>query len=337
MRQLSFVYSIGTIYLAQCLWILAPVAVLAVPHLSSLSAADTGLLVLAATAASFGQLAMNEGYRCLTVTTGASLQMLWPVFATAGGWLLFEERFGALQWLGAALILASIWRIAAAGNEGSAAPDPGPRKKFPFFIASRLHFSSTGAEAAPMGGRRSDEGDLESFSPRHGDRQHQRRFLFGDGTLDVAKALAQARRMILDGADVIDVGAESARTNRGPIGVREEIARLLPFLDGFEALCAEASPRDEFQIWPPLLSVNTWRPEVVAAVLPTGKVDLINDIGGLVEDTNARLCYEHGAALLLMHTVGEPKVPHTTQRYPECGRRWNAFFDDRLTRSAASA
>ncbi len=115
-RQLSFVYSIGTIYLAQCLWILAPVAVLAVPHLSSLSAADTGLLVLAATAASFGQLAMNEGYRCLTVTTGASLQMLWPVFATAGGWLLFGERFGALQWLGAALILASIWRIAAAGK-----------------------------------------------------------------------------------------------------------------------------------------------------------------------------------------------------------------------------
>jgi dihydropteroate synthase len=154
----------------------------------------------------------------------------------------------------------------------------------------------------------------------------------GDGTLDVAKALAQARRMILDGADVIDVGAESARTNRGPIGVREEIARLLPFLDGFEALCAEASPRDEFQIWPPLLSVNTWRPEVVAAVLPTGKVDLINDIGGLVEDTNARLCYEHGAALLLMHTVGEPKVPHTTQRYPDVWEAMERFFDDRLTR-----
>lgn len=154
----------------------------------------------------------------------------------------------------------------------------------------------------------------------------------GDGTLDVAKALAQARRMILDGADVIDVGAESARTNRGPIGVPEEIARLLPFLDGFEALCAEASPRDEFQIWPPLLSVNTWRPEVVAAVLPTGKVDLINDIGGLVEDTNARLCFEHGAALLLMHTVGEPKVPHTTQRYPDVWEAMERFFDDRLKR-----
>jgi dihydropteroate synthase len=154
----------------------------------------------------------------------------------------------------------------------------------------------------------------------------------GDGTLDVAKALAKARRMILDGADCIDVGAESARTNRGPIGVREEIARLMPFLDGFEALCAEATPRDELQIWPPLLSVNTWRPEVVAAVLPTGKVDLINDIGGLVEDTNARLCFEYGASLLLMHTVGEPKVPHTSQRYPDVWDAMERFFDDRLAR-----
>ena len=49
----------------------------------------------------------------------------------------------------------------------------------------------------------------------------------GDGTLDVARALATARQMLLDGADVIDVGAESARTNRGPIGVREEIVRTL--------------------------------------------------------------------------------------------------------------
>ncbi len=113
-RQLSFVYSIGTIYLAQCLWILVPIAVLAGPDLPRLSLADTSLLVLAATAASFGQLAMNEGYRCLTITTGASIQMLWPVFATAGGWLLFDEQFGTLQWLGAGLILAAIHKIAVA-------------------------------------------------------------------------------------------------------------------------------------------------------------------------------------------------------------------------------
>jgi drug/metabolite transporter (DMT)-like permease len=112
-RQLSLGFSIGTIYLAQCLWILGPVAILAVPDLASLSWNETGLLALAATAASFGQLAMNEGYRCLTVTTGASVQMLWPVATTVGGWMLFGERFGALQWLGASLILAAIFKITA--------------------------------------------------------------------------------------------------------------------------------------------------------------------------------------------------------------------------------
>jgi len=114
-RQLSLEYSIGTIYLAQCVWIFFPVAILAVPDLPSLSLPGIGLLALAATSASFGQLAMNEGYRCLTVTTGATIQMLWPVSTTLGGWLLFTERFGPLQWAGAILILASIWQISVAG------------------------------------------------------------------------------------------------------------------------------------------------------------------------------------------------------------------------------
>lgn len=155
----------------------------------------------------------------------------------------------------------------------------------------------------------------------------------GDGTLDVASALATARRMVLEGADIIDIGAESARTNRGAIDVNEEVGRLLPFIDGFEALCAETSPRDELQIWPPLLSVNTWRPEIVAAVLATGKVDLINDIGGLVDEVNARLCFEYGATLLIMHTVGQPKVPHTHQNYADVWEAMESFFDDRIARA----
>ncbi|MEO0323791.1 MAG: DMT family transporter, partial [Myxococcota bacterium] len=89
-RQLVAQHSIGTIYLAQCVWILLPVAFLAVPELSALQVSDVVLLVLAGVAASYGQLAMNEGYRCLSVATGASIQMLWPVGATVGGWVLFH-------------------------------------------------------------------------------------------------------------------------------------------------------------------------------------------------------------------------------------------------------
>jgi drug/metabolite transporter (DMT)-like permease len=114
-RQLSLEYSIGTIYLAQCVWILVPIAFLAVPELHELNLNEIGILLLAAIAAGYGQLAMNEGYRCLTVTTGATIQMLWPVSTTLGGWLLFNEVFGPLQWIGAVLILASIWQISIAG------------------------------------------------------------------------------------------------------------------------------------------------------------------------------------------------------------------------------
>jgi len=112
-RQLSAHHSIGTIYLAQCVWILLPVLPFTVGDLGELEAPDVALLVLAAIAAGYGQLAMNEGYRCLAVSTGASLQMLWPVLTTLGGILLFGESFGLLQALGAAAILTATWFIAA--------------------------------------------------------------------------------------------------------------------------------------------------------------------------------------------------------------------------------
>ena len=139
----------------------------------------------------------------------------------------------------------------------------------------------------------------------------------GDGTLDVKEALHQAICQVLDGADIIDIGAESARTNRDAISIGEEVDRLLPFIDSFSLAIEELQPRDSAQIWPPKLSVNTWRPGVVAEVLKTGKVNIINDIGGMVEDSNARLCFEYEAALLIMHTVGLPKEPHFNQHYTD--------------------
>lgn len=113
-RRLTAEYSIGTIYLAQCVWIAVPLLLLAGPDLLSLGWGDVALLVLAAGAAGFGQLAMNEGYRLLPVSTGASMQMLWPVTTGLGGWWLFSERLVALQFVGAVLVLASVWRISVA-------------------------------------------------------------------------------------------------------------------------------------------------------------------------------------------------------------------------------
>ncbi len=143
----------------------------------------------------------------------------------------------------------------------------------------------------------------------------------GDGTLDPTAAFAQAKQQLRDGADIIDIGAESARTNREAISVSEEIERLMPFLEKWPELKAHHNS--------PLLSINTWRSDVIAEILPEGG-DIINDISGLPDAFNAKLCAEHNASLLIMHSVGEPKVPHTHVQYDSIMETLEHFFKQRL-------
>jgi dihydropteroate synthase len=151
----------------------------------------------------------------------------------------------------------------------------------------------------------------------------------GDGTLEIRAALELARRQAEEGADVIDVGAESARTNRSAVAVEEELRRFREFLELWPELIGEAVPKDEEQVWPPVLSANTWRPEVVEGVLPLG-VELVNDMGGLPDDRNARLCAAAGASLLIMHSVGEPKVPHFHQQWADVMGAMEGFFEEKI-------
>ena len=157
-----------------------------------------------------------------------------------------------------------------------------------------------------------------------------------DGTLDIDEAISQARQQVMSGADMIDVGAESARTNRAAVAVEEEVRRLSRFIERWAEVFAEVQPKDEDQIWPPVLSVNTWRPEVVATVLALGKIELINDMGGLPDDRNARHCAEYGAALLVMHSVGEPKVPHFHQQWGDLLAEMRRFFGGKLKMAKAA-
>jgi len=147
----------------------------------------------------------------------------------------------------------------------------------------------------------------------------------GDGLTEIDAALDRARQQLADGAQIIDIGAESARTNRGPIPEEEEAAQLLRFIERWpelHAACPDGTAR-------PLLSINTWRPGVVRAVLPNGG-DLLNDIGGLPTDENARICADTGAALLIMHTVGQPKVAHTHLGYDDIMVRLDEFFAEKI-------
>lgn len=156
-----------------------------------------------------------------------------------------------------------------------------------------------------------------------------------DGRLDTAWALGRAAEITHLGADIIDVGAESARTNRAPIPVDEEVRRLLPLVEGFPGAVSCASPRDQFQIFPPLLSINTWRPEVAERVLPTGG-DILNDMGALPTNTNARIAATHSAALLIMHSQGEPKQKHTSASYPDILTTLESFFAEKMAMACAA-
>lgn len=151
----------------------------------------------------------------------------------------------------------------------------------------------------------------------------------GDGRIDTDWALGRIGEMVADGADFIDLGGESARTNREAISPQEECRRLLPVVEAFSETVAGLAPRDAEQIFPPLLSVNTWRPEVAGPALAVG-ADLLNDMSALPDDRNARLCAEAGTALLIMHSVGVPKVPHTHIRHEDILATLRTFFQEKI-------
>src|SRR6516225_10886723 len=88
-------------------------------------------------------------------------------------------------------------------------------------------------------------------------------------------------------------------------------------------------PIDEIQLFPPLLSINTWRPKVAEGLLKFGG-HLLNDMSALPTDENARVAAAHGAALLIMHSVGLPKQKHTHIFYEDVIRTIDRFFEEKI-------
>ncbi len=114
---------------------------------------------------------------------------------------------------------------------------------------------------------------------------------FSDGGKynELDNALKHAKEMIEDGADIIDIGAESTRPGHTVISDEEEIERLTPII---KALI------DEIDV---PISVDTYKPAVAKAVLELG-VPIINDIWGLQRDPEmAKVIAEHDAVVVAMH------------------------------------
>jgi dihydropteroate synthase len=157
----------------------------------------------------------------------------------------------------------------------------------------------------------------------------------GDGSLEIERTIEIARRQVGDGADIIDVGGESARTNRPEISESAEIARILPFLSRFAECYDGKKPVDDRQVFPPLLSINTWRSGVAEAALRVSG-DLLNDLSAFPTNENARIAAKYGAGLLIMHSVGLPKQRHTDVQYADVVQILVDFFDQKINQAIAA-
>jgi dihydropteroate synthase len=118
---------------------------------------------------------------------------------------------------------------------------------------------------------------------------------FSDGGAHptLAAQAAHGRALLEAGADILDVGGESAVGGRPPVAVEEELSRVVPLV---ERLVAGGA----------LVSVDTYKPAVAEAAVAAGAA-LINDVSGLRDPGVARVCARTGAGLVIMHTRVEPK------------------------------
>jgi len=130
--------------------------------------------------------------------------------------------------------------------------------------------------------------------------------------LDPLRALESARRMISDGADLIDVGGESTRPGAKPVPEADELARVIPLV---AALAGEGA----------LVSIDTMKPAVMRAAIAAGAC-MVNDVRALQEKGAIEAVAPTNAAVCLMHMQGEPRTMQADPRYEEVVREVRDFL-----------
>jgi dihydropteroate synthase len=148
---------------------------------------------------------------------------------------------------------------------------------------------------------------------------------FSDGGRFLAPeaAVGQARRLLAEGADLLDLGAESTRPGAAPVPAEEQLRRLEPVL---RALAEEAAA---------CLSVDTASAAVAARALELG-AQVVNDVTGLGDPAMAGVVAGSGAGLVLMHLRGTPATMQQDPRYDDAAREVRDHLAGRLAAARAA-
>jgi len=141
---------------------------------------------------------------------------------------------------------------------------------------------------------------------------------FSDGGrhFDAALAVAHGRKLVDEGADMLDIGGESSRPGAQPVSTEEEARRVLPVI---EALAGIGVP----------LSVDTVKPEVMRMAVAAG-ASVINDIAALQAPGALAAAAESDAAVCLMHMKGEPRTMQADPDYEDVVAEVRDFLAGRV-------
>lgn len=122
---------------------------------------------------------------------------------------------------------------------------------------------------------------------------------FSDGGdfADCDVAIDHAFELLMQGADILDIGGESTRPGADPVPVEEELRRVVPVIEGIRRRAGAKRP---------VISVDSRRPAVMRAALAAG-ADIINDVTGLKDPESRRVAADAGVPVMLMHMRGEPQ------------------------------
>jgi dihydropteroate synthase len=140
---------------------------------------------------------------------------------------------------------------------------------------------------------------------------------FSDGGVNArpGDAIASARRMVDDGAAIVDVGGESTRPGSAGVSLDEELRRVVPVLEALAGLP---------------VSIDTAKAEVARRALELG-AELVNDVTALRGDSDlAGVVADSGGYLCLMHMQGEPRTMQDDPRYDDVAAEVAAFLEERL-------
>jgi dihydropteroate synthase len=145
---------------------------------------------------------------------------------------------------------------------------------------------------------------------------------FSDGGQfdDAAQAVEHGRRLIAEGASIIDVGGESTRPGAEPVPVEVEIARVIPVVEGLAGR----------------VSIDTMKVAVAHAAVDAGAT-YVNDVSAFRHDPDmAGFVADRGLDCCLMHMLGEPRTMQNDPRYDDVVSDVKAFLEERMRFAVAA-